>query len=249
MQIENENVRKNNNDNKTKKILSIVGNVIIWIIVAFAILVTAFVLVAQNNKDGIPEVFGKSFISIETNSMEPTYKVGDLVFLTKLTEAEKLTLKPGDIITFRSPVDINGDGKTGDINTHRIEKIEGNFIYTKGDNADATIDEPISYGEIIGVCTEKGKISGIGGITSFLRSQLGFFLCVVLPMVLFFLYELYNFISLIVARKAKANISKEDEEEIKRKAIEEYLAQQKNEQSEPIKDEKKTEIGEVNKED
>ena len=46
-------------------------------------------------------------------------------------------------------------------------------------------------------------------------------------MILFFLYELYNFISILTSERAKkAPIAKETEEEIKRRAIEEYLKSQ-----------------------
>ncbi len=236
-------------ENKTKKILSIIGNVVIWIIVAFSLLTTIFVIVAQNNKDGVPELFGKSFITIQTDSMEDTYKAGDMVFLTKLSDEEKKELKEDDIITFFSPLDINKNGMLGDdINTHRIERIENGKIYTQGDNPKAPIDElPVEYGEVIGICTEEGKISGFGGVMDFLRSSLGFFLCVVLPMLLFFLYELYNFITLLAQRKVKAGISQETEEEIKRKAIEEYLAQQNAPQA-PV-NEAEPQVAEKNKDE
>ena len=87
--------------------------------------------------------------------------------------------------------------------------------------------------DIIGVCTEDGKLGGVGNVISFLRSSLGFFLCIVLPLILFFLYELYHFISIIITEKAKkaaANVAPIDEEEIKRRAVEEYLAKQRDEE-------------------
>ncbi len=212
---------------KALKVLGIVGNVFLWLFVVFSVLTTVLVIAAKNDKDNVPALFGKSFITIQTNSMTPTYDVGDLVFMEKLSDEEKQSLKAGDIITFHAPIDIDGDGETGDINTHRIEYIENGRIYTKGDNPAATTDQPITYDAVIGKCTAKGKLGGFGGALDFLSSSLGFLLCVVLPMLLFFLYELYSFISLLVARKAVANpVSKETEEEIKRKAIEEYLASQ-----------------------
>ena len=62
---------------------------------------------------------------------------------------------------------------------------------------------------------------------NFLRSRLGFFICIVLPLILFFLYELYNFINILVTERAKkAPVAKETEEEIKRRAIEEYIKSQ-----------------------
>ena len=218
-----------------KKILSIVANVLIWMFVALSLLVTIMVFAAQNSEDGVPAVFGVSFINIETGSMKDTYFEGDLVFMTKISEEEKLNLQPGQIITFRTTVDINSDGKSGDLNTHRIyEKIEGTNSYiTKGDNnllPDNQGDNPytVHASDIIGVCTEEGKLPGVGGVLKFLRSSLGFFLCIVLPLILFFLYEIYNFITVLIAEKKKNDEVKasETEEEIKRRAIEEYLAAQ-----------------------
>ncbi len=227
------------NKQKTKKILGIVGNVLLWAFVLFSVAITVLVFAAQGSDDGIPELFGKSWITIETPSMTPTFKVGDLVFMDKLTEAEKKELKPGEIITYRAPIDINKDGEIGDINTHRIDHIDGTKIYTKGDHELAIDNYTISYNDIIGVCDEDDRVGGIGGVIGFLRSSLGFFLCIVLPLILFFLYELYAFISLLVTERAKkAPVSKETEEEIKRRAIEEYLKSQQasSEASETPKD-------------
>lgn len=224
-------------DLNKKKILSIALNSIIWLFVAFSLLITILVFSAQGSKDGVPSIFGKSLITISTDSMKPVYKAGDLVFMEKIDDADIDNLKPGDIITFHAPIDINGDGIVGDINTHRIEEVNGNRFVTKGDNnliKDNEGDNPytVHASDIIGTCTEDGKIGGLGNVISFLRSSLGFFLCIVLPLILFFLYELYNFISIIVSERAKkaAGAAAVDEEEIKRRAVEEYLAKQKEEE-------------------
>jgi signal peptidase len=73
----------------------------------------------------------------------------------------------------------------------------------------------------------------MGAVADFLKSSVGFLLVVVLPMALFFLYELYNLLKIIMEQKmqkaaatASATVSAETEEEIKRRAIEEFLAQQ-----------------------
>ena len=224
-----------------KKIAGIVGNVLIWAFVAFSLLITILVFSAQGSADGIPSIMGKSILTIQTPSMDPTYKVGDMVFMTKFSsdpavakQEKKDTLKPEMIITYHAPIDIDGDGKTGDINTHRIYSIDPDtgVIVTYGDGnllRDDEGDNPytIVYNDVIGVCTEDGKLSGVGNVIEFLRSSLGFFICIVLPLILFFLYELYNFINILVSERAKSKpIAKETEEEIKRRAIEEYLKQQ-----------------------
>ena len=230
-----------------KKILSIVGNVLIWAFVILSLMITAMVFASQKSRDGVPALFGKSLITIETKSMEDTYKAGDLVFMTKISTAEKQNLEPGTIITFRAPIDINQDGETGDLNTHRIvEKIEGTNSYiTKGDNNVLNDFEQdngytVHSSDIIGVCTEKGRLGGVGNIIKFLSSSLGFFLCIVLPLILFFLYEMYNFITVLMAERKKtasANAA-ETEEEIKKRAIEEFLAAQaaKSAETEPTEE-------------
>lgn len=218
-----------------KKVLSIVLNVLIWAFVIFSLLITVLVFTAQDNEDGVPSIFGKSLITISTKSMSPIYEEGDLVFMEKLDEQGLNNLKENDIITFRTPVDIDGDGMPGDINTHRIvEVLDGQNRYvTKGDYAPIKDNEgknpyTVHRSDIIGICTEDGKLSGVGNIIKFLGSSLGFFLCIVLPLILFFLYELYNFITILVSERAKkaVAVAEVDEEEIKRRAIEEYLAAQ-----------------------
>ena len=104
-----------NNTNKAniKKIAEIVGNVVIWGFVGFSALITILVFSSQGSSDGIPSLLGKSLLTIQTASMEQTYNVGDMVFMSKLSDEEKMQLQPGDIITYRAPIDINGDGKIG----------------------------------------------------------------------------------------------------------------------------------------
>ena len=231
-------MEKTNNE-KTKKIVGIIVNTVIWIIVVFSLLITVLVFSAQGNEDGVPSIFGKSLVTIESNSMEPTYKTGDMVFMTKISDEEKMNLQPGMIITYRAPIDINKNSIVGDdLNTHRIVSVDVNTktVKTQGDNKVTNPVEDsytLGFNDIIGTCTEDGKLGGVGSVVNFLRSSLGFFLCIVLPLILFFLYELYNFISIITTerqKKALAGAAMVDEEEIKRRAIEEYLAQQKDEE-------------------
>ena len=217
---------------KVKKILSITATVLVWAFVAFALLTTVLVFTAQGDKDGIPALFGKSLITIESESMEDTFKKGDLIWIDKISGTEDASMRLAeldvdDIITYWAPVDINKDGQLNDINTHRIvEKLDNGFK-TKGDNNDLNDTYRVGYSDIIGVAHEDDRIGGVGAVIGFLRTSLGFFLCILLPLVLFFLYELYRFIRLILSERPKrATVSAEQEEEIKRRAIEEYLAGQ-----------------------
>jgi signal peptidase I len=228
-------------NSKAKKIVSIVLNALVWVFLVFAILVTIVTFASQNAKDGVPSVFGKSIVSIQSDSMKSdkkeSFKTGDLIIIEKVSATQALELKEGDIITYRAPIDIDKDGKTGDINTHRIVRVrvdDGGIVWftTKGDNPQMNPNEDnyeLRYTDVIGVY-DGNKLAGIGGVLDFLRSSLGFFLIIVLPMALFFFYEVYNLIKLIMAHKiskAKSDaITPEMEEEIKRQAIQEFLAKQ-----------------------
>ena len=230
-------------NSKAKKIVSIALNAVVWIFLAFAVVVTIFTFATKNTSDGVPDVFGKSIVSVQSNSMksakDESFKKGDLIIIEKISADEAVQLKEGAIIIYRAPIDINGDGQTGDINTHRIVSVRtdaGGIVYftTQGDNLQ-TNPNPDNYElrftDVIGVYEGK-KLAGIGGALDFLGSSIGFFLVIVLPMGLFFVYEVYNLIKIIMAHKLKeakeGAISSEQEEEIKRLAIEEYIKSQQN---------------------
>ena len=223
---------------KAAKIGGVVVNVLLWVFVVFSVVVTIFVFSAQKDADGVPSLFGNSYISIVSDSMAPSIRTGDMIVVKKVSGMpEAAQCKEGDVITFYSSQDINGDGKVGnDIETHQIIKVrEANgFVYytTMGTNEEYShgiADPEILSSSVIGIYTGT-KISGLGSVISFLGSSTGFLVCIVIPLAIFFLYELIRFVVMFIKvkgpKEAKAGITAADEEEIKRKAIEEYLAKQ-----------------------
>ncbi|MEG0664720.1 MAG: signal peptidase I, partial [Clostridia bacterium] len=213
-----------------KKALKIILNVVIWLFVVFAACLTIIVFSSQYTKSGLPSIFGNMPISITTGSMENTLNIGDLIISKELDTEEKKSLKKDDIITYFA--DLDGDANANEINTHRIVDtfIDGGYTYyeTKGDNnqtnpvADKT---PVRYDLVIGKYSNN-KIPFLGSVLSYLQTQTGFLICIVLPLIIFFLFELYRFIIVIVASKGKKALTAEEEDVIKQKAIEEYLKQQ-----------------------
>ena len=209
-----------------KKVVGIVINVILWLFVVFAALTTVVVFTGTSN-NGVGNLFGYMPFSIQTQSMEPTIKAGDVVIGK---EVDFNTLKEGDIITYWTTVD-----EQKILNTHRITKVISNgkgsvpSFKTKGDNNQIEDEYTVAAADI--VAKYNSKISGLGKAVDLLETQKGFFICIVLPLILFFLYQLYHLIKVIVTVKQEnAGLSKEDEEELKKKAVEEYLAKQKEEQ-------------------
>ena len=204
-----------------KKALSIFANVLAWIVLIFALLITIMVFSSSKN-NGVAHLFGYMPMAVESDSMKPTFKQGDLIICKEIDDYS--TIKENDVIKFWTT--IQGQRVK---NTHRIVEVlndDGNVKYvTKGDNNSVKDDDVISQGAIIGKWTEV-KLPVIGKIMDFLRTKTGFFICIVLPRAIFFLFELYKFIATIIEAKRPEPVEV-DEEEIKRRAIEDYLAAQK----------------------
>ena len=202
-----------------KKVLKIVVDVLAWIILIVAFLVTLMVFSSGRN-NGVPNLLGVMPMSVQSDSMVPTFKQGDLIFVKKINDM--YSLQTNDVVTFYTII----DGMRV-LNTHRIVEISddnGTRSYiTRGDNNLIDDNVPVYPSDLVGKWGGV-KIAGAGKVLDFLRSKTGFFICVVIPMALFFLFELYKFIATLVESKQK--MSADEEEEIKRKAVEEYLAKQ-----------------------
>lgn len=204
-----------------KKALKITVSVISWIILILALIITILTFSADRN-NGVSSLFGFIPMTVESDSMAPTFEKDDLIIDREIDDIN--TLQTDDVITFWTI--INGQKVK---NTHRIvevKNVNGNISFiTKGDNNDIRDSLEVYPADIIGVWNGL-KIGGFGKVMNFLRTPTGFCICVIVPLLLFFLFELYKLIVVIVEikRPAAAEI---DEEEIKRKAIEEYIAEQK----------------------
>ena len=132
-----------------KKALKIIGNVLIWIIVLFALLVTILVF-SSANTDGVPQLMGLMPLTVESQSMSPTFEQGDLIICQQIDDATQL--KVDDVITFWTLV----DGQRIR-NTHRIVRIENengtlSFI-TRGDNNPIDDEVPAYQADLIGKWT------------------------------------------------------------------------------------------------
>ena len=222
---------------KYKKTLKIVLNVFIWIFVIFSLLMTVLALAAQSNADGVPSLGGKCFLNVSSDSMSPTFERGDLLISDMLTNEEKQSLKVGEVITFYA--DLDGNGST-ELNSHRIVSINYDkngsveSYVTKGDNEKTNMvedDQPVLWQYVIAKWNQKDKVANLGGFLGFLQTSKGFLITIVLPLAIFFMYELYVFIKTLLTLKKKENgetpkLTAEEEEAIKKMAIEEYLKQQ-----------------------
>lgn len=228
-----------------KKVVKKIFNIIIDVIVILILIVSILIITMSftSKSSGVPNIFGNAPLNVVSDSMEPEFSKGDLI-ISKVADEDD-TYEVGDIVSFNQ--DIDGDGAY-EINTHRIVKIETNeaglqFITTKGDNAPEEDANVKTQADILAKYTGT-KIGGFGNVLSFLRTQMGFFLCILLPMIIFFVYEAIRVIMNIMAyNKAKSLelaaeqvANAELTEEQKQRAIAEYLAQQNAQEGEQKQD-------------
>ncbi|MDD7507038.1 MAG: signal peptidase I [Christensenellales bacterium] len=218
---------------KAKKITKIVVNVLLWIFLILSLLMTILAFSAQASNAGYPKLGKTCLLTVLSDSMNGPdgFKKGDLIICRALDDDEKKDLQVGDVVSFYA--DLVGDGNKA-LNTHRIIERNvdegGNVTYvTQGDNREVSFvpDSPIGVDQIEAIWTGK-RIGGLGSVIQFLQSSTGFLVCIVLPLAAFFIYELVVMIMTInkMRNKDKKQITQEEEEMIKQRAIEEYLAKQ-----------------------
>lgn len=247
---ENETKTQNKPQSKGAKVVKTIINTIINILIVcvlIASLLIAVMALTSKANAGMSVIFGHTIENIQTDSMKggsDEYKGGDFakgdVIISKFTDNIFTNeYKVGDIVTYKTG-DINGDGIEDNV-CHRIIEVyddNGTKCYrTKGDNnsdADQAQGDYSSYlraSDISSVFYSdnfegepyEGKIiKGFGNILAFLQTRMGFFLCVLLPMIIFFMYELVRVVmNTANYKKAKAE---EDKDEAVKAAVAEALS-------------------------
>ena len=194
-----------------KRVGTIIISVLLWLVILVAALY-AFTTMATKDNQNVANLFGYTPLVVESNSMSPTFKKDDLIFVKKCDTSK---LEEGDIICFHTIID-----NEYALNTHRIQSIaengEARGYTTVGDNNNGVADQHIiSDGDIVGKYV--GHISGAGKLMNFLSSSTGFLLVIVLPMLIFFIYQVYNLIMISIRLKkavAVENAREQTEAEI-----------------------------------
>lgn len=184
-----------------KKAASIVVSVVMWIIILVAALF-AFTTLATKDDGSVSNLAGFTPLTVQSESMEPTFGENDLIIIQ---QCDPSTLKEGDIVTFHTIID-----NQYALNTHRIVSISQvnglNSYTTKGDNNDLADQHVIADGDIVGKYAF--KIPYLGAVMDVLSSTWGFLIIIVLPMLLFFIYQVYHLV--IVGMNLKRAMAEED---------------------------------------
>ncbi|MGD9909185.1 MAG: signal peptidase I [Candidatus Izemoplasmatales bacterium] len=203
-----------------KTILNVVFYVFLVLVVLYSVL--ALFSTQDNNRTS---VLGMSALTVQSNSMSPTFKEGDLIFIDTNFNVEDLAV--GDVITYLMIVD-TVDGPVQIYNSHRITEItviDGVYWFTtQGDNTVTNPTEdanPVFQNDIIGVWggTVWANVgTGLDSLITFLKSPTGFFLFIVLPVFAFLVYQAVRFIGIMTeynTQKALGSRVSVEEEAIK----------------------------------
>lgn len=220
------------NNPKLKKILNIVGNVLLYVFI-FLCLVSVFITIsAKKDEDGTATIFGYQMRTVLTSSMDKCemtdvskfeikhIPVGAMVFIEVVPENDNEAkawyddLDEGDVLTFKYVYD-----RQVTI-THRITDITpkdggGYIIQLEGDNKN---DETGAMVQIIDTTEYNspnyviGKVVGqsyiIGLLFTAIKSPVGLVFMVIVPCLVIMGYEIIKLIKLANEDKKK----KEDEQ-------------------------------------
>ena len=235
-----ETINKNGEqaENKGKSIgmaiLNTFINVLIVVVLVVSLVVATLALTSKAN-GGVPSIFGYSFHTIQTSSMVGgsneyeggSYDVGDLVIGKTTGGNPNEVYEVGDIVVY----------KTNDQNVsmivHRIieiEEIDGVVAYTtKGDNNAVADEAKHSADDIVAVTYDHSYqgavLKGFGKVLDFIRTGQGFFFVVLLPMIIFFLYEIVRVVlNAVNYRNAKTKEEIEQSKEDQQAAIDAAVA-------------------------
>ena len=173
----NQNTAKSKKET-LKKILRISETVISWILVALTVAMMIFTCFSLTFTDSAERnLFGFRWFRVDGDSMKDTFQYGDIIISR---EVDPDDLKEGDIITFISQDSAN----YGQFVTHKIRKRaldsmgrEGFITYgtTTGDD-DRTV---VSANYVVGLY--QGRLPGLGHLVNFLKTGVGFIICILLP--------------------------------------------------------------------
>lgn len=175
------------------KVLSIICTVLTAIVLVLTAIIVVNIVICRAQKKPV-SFFGTSFAVVQTNSMEPEIKVGDLIVYHSCKYAD---VKVGDYIVF-----IAGDGFDTSIRgqsvVHEAIAISESGITTKGVNNPSADKAPVTAENLLGKCTFNS--AGWGAFFRFL-SKYGIILIIAAIAIPFIVSQILKIIKLSKQRE------------------------------------------------
>lgn len=170
-----------------KKIWDKVTTVLVVLVVIFAVFLMGSRLV------------GLQVFNVISGSMEPTYSVGDLLYVK---EVDPDSIKVGDVITFVLNEDLV-------VATHRVVAVDGENrqFTTKGDANKSEDAAPVHFNNLVGVPVF--AIPLLGYVSAYIQSPPGMYVAIGVGAVLLAVVFLPD----LLAKKAKKPENEEKQED------------------------------------
>lgn len=152
-----------------KKTLKTVWNVVSTVLVVLIVLCAVFLMGSR--------IMGYQVYTVISGSMEPEYRVGDLLYVKKV---DVNTIKVGDPITFILNEDLV-------VATHRVVRVdsENQRFYTKGDANEIEDNDPVHFNNVIGV--PQFSIPLLGYVSDYIQHPPGMYVTIAVGVVLILL--------------------------------------------------------------
>ena len=193
---------------KTKKAFGLIFKIASWLLILFTAFMMVFTIVTvstvgKNDRN----IFGYKFYIVLSDSMSLSeankdmdvhFNAGDIVIIKNVED--KTSFSEGDIISFIS-ANKESYGQTVTHMVRSVEKTDGKVIgyVTFGTNT-GTNDEALVEPEFV-LGKYSGKLPGVGNFFAFVKSPVGYFVCILIPFLLLILYNGVNVIRLFRSYK------------------------------------------------
>lgn len=147
---------------KINKILDTVTTTLVVLVVIFAVFLMG------------TRLMGYQVFNVVSGSMEPTYSVGDLLYVK---EVDPDGIKVGDPITFVLNEDLV-------VATHRVIEIDAvnRHFYTKGDANETADAAPVHFNNVVGV--PQFSIPLLGYVSDYIQHPPGLYVAIALGVAL-----------------------------------------------------------------
>lgn len=230
---------------KQKRILSVSFNIIFYLIIA-GLLLFSIMTVRSSKAQNIPNVFGKGYVAVATDSMDAEmpdwakdldvakpFKANTLLIVTIVNDKNINDIKVGDVITFSDPT-LNYK-----LNTHRVIEIQEDEFFpkfiTQGDKYqdDPNKTETIDF-SLVHAVHKGGRVAGLGWLFIQLQKPVVFAVFIILPVfIVLVIQAIYTFNIMYKMKLAKKTEEDEDLIEARIQAeIEKRLKEQTNKENE-----------------
>lgn len=175
---------KEKKSNVRHRALTVVGVVLCIVLIPVLVINVTLIIKSYTNADEVPKIGGYCPLIVQSGSMEPAIKTGDLI-VCKQIDSEQV--KKGDVIAFFDP-----DSNQNKVLTHRVVEIVEEdgalFFQTKGDANKTEDRSPVSADKLVGLY--QFRIPVAGDVAMFMQTPVGLIICVVLPLGLLIGYDL-----------------------------------------------------------